>query len=71
MRASANANFFDHIFVGFGLDDILNRPPMANGKVVLQAGRLTTGIDGFVQAGIQFTDDDLKSLLAVTGVPKP
>jgi phospholipid/cholesterol/gamma-HCH transport system substrate-binding protein len=69
VRVNANVNFLDHIFVGFGLDDILNTPPFVNGKVALQAGRMTTGIDGYIQGGIQFTDDDLKSLLAITGAP--
>jgi phospholipid/cholesterol/gamma-HCH transport system substrate-binding protein len=71
LRASASFTFFDHVFIGLGLDDLLNKANTANGKVVLDNGRFTTGTDGYIQGGIQFTDDDLKSILALTGAPKP
>jgi phospholipid/cholesterol/gamma-HCH transport system substrate-binding protein len=62
LRASANARFTDHLYVGLGIDDALNDQAFAQGRFV--AGRTFFG-----SGGLFFTDDDLKSLLTVVGVP--
>ncbi len=62
LRASANARFTDHLYVGLGIDDALNDQAFAQGRFV--AGRTFFGT-----GGLFFTDDDLKSIMAVVGMP--
>jgi phospholipid/cholesterol/gamma-HCH transport system substrate-binding protein len=62
LRASANARFTDHLYVGVGIDDALNDQAFAQGRFV--AGRTFFGT-----GGLFFTDDDLKSIMAVVGMP--
>jgi phospholipid/cholesterol/gamma-HCH transport system substrate-binding protein len=52
--------FFDHFYVGTGVDDFLNRYRSATRP----GGRpFSLGTDVFFGAGLQFTDDDIKTLL--------
>jgi len=60
LRATLRFTPFQHIFVNVGMDDILNNP---NRDTL--TGRLISGRDFFVGAGIYFNDSDLKSLLPV------
>jgi phospholipid/cholesterol/gamma-HCH transport system substrate-binding protein len=62
LRASANARFTDHLYVGLGIDDALNDQAFAQGRFV--AGRTFFGT-----GGLFFTDDDLKSLITIVGAP--
>jgi phospholipid/cholesterol/gamma-HCH transport system substrate-binding protein len=64
LRAQAQFLFLGRFFLGAGVDDILNEKP------VLQAGRFLVGTDGFVTAGVQFTDEDVRSLVAGAGYGK-
>lgn len=63
LRVSAQGTFLDHLYLGVGMDDLMN------GQVLVD-GRSTVGRDFFATGGLQFTDDDLKTILAVVGVPK-
>ena len=64
LRATLRAQAFDHLFVVAGMDDMLNAQQRD-----LSTQRLIAGRDFFVGGGLFFTDDDLKGLLTVTGVP--
>ena len=64
VRVSGQATFLNYFYLGFGVDDILNHQVIADGNPIV-------GRDLFATGGIEFTDDDLKSILAVVGVPKP
>ncbi|MBZ4422084.1 MlaD family protein [Myxococcus sp. RHSTA-1-4] len=64
LRATLRAQAFDHLFVVAGMDDILNAQQRD-----LSTQRLIAGRDFFVGGGLFFTDDDLKAILSVTGVP--
>jgi phospholipid/cholesterol/gamma-HCH transport system substrate-binding protein len=64
LRVSANGHFADHLFLGIGVDDALNAHVLADGKLLV-------GRDVYATGGIQFTDEDLKALLTVIGLPKP
>ncbi|WP_375759535.1 MlaD family protein [Corallococcus exercitus] len=64
LRATLRAQAFDHLFVVAGMDDILNARQRDAATRRLIAGR-----DFFFGAGFFFTDDDLKALIATTGVP--
>jgi phospholipid/cholesterol/gamma-HCH transport system substrate-binding protein len=66
LRATLRAQAFDHLFVVAGMDDILNAQQRD-----LTTQRLIAGRDFFVGGGLFFTDDDLKAILAATGVPTP
>jgi phospholipid/cholesterol/gamma-HCH transport system substrate-binding protein len=47
--------FVQHVYVAAGVDDIVNE----------------VGRDYFLGLGVTFTDDDLKSLLTIGGIPSP
>ena len=66
LRATLRFTPYEHIFVNVGVDDILNRQNRDS-----LTNRLLSGRDFFFGAGIFFSDADLKSLITVTGVPKP
>lgn len=53
LRARASYEFFTHLYVAAGVDDVLNSSRM----------------DYFVGGGIRFNDDDLQAILAVAPVP--
>ena len=61
LRAQAQFHFLGRFFVGAGVDDILNVAPF------LQNGRFLSGTDAFVNAGVSFTDDDVRKILNVAG----
>jgi phospholipid/cholesterol/gamma-HCH transport system substrate-binding protein len=67
IRTTLRLQAFGHLFATVGVDDLLNgqafRDPANN--------RLITGRDFFVGGGVYFTDEDLKSIISVTGVPGP
>lgn len=66
VRASLRLTLFDHLVATAGMDDILNVPardPFSN--------RLISGRDFYVGAGVSFTDEDLKALVTLIGVPSP
>lgn len=62
LRLSAQATFLDYLYLGAGVDDILNDHLSVQGTPIV-------GRDLFISGGIVFNDDDLKSLLAVVGIP--
>jgi phospholipid/cholesterol/gamma-HCH transport system substrate-binding protein len=62
LRASAQLSLFDHFYLGAGVDDPLN-------PSVVEGSQIRSGLDVFATGGFFFTDDDLKSILAVTGLP--
>ncbi len=64
LRLSAQGTLFSHVYLGAGIDDVLNSQVMSQGKPIV-------GRDLFVTGGIQFNDEDLKSILAIIGLPKP
>lgn len=66
LRATVRVKAFDHLYATAGMDDILNNPVRDS-----FTNRLISGRDFFAGAGVYFTDDDLKSLLVITGVPHP
>lgn len=66
LRATLRFTPYEHIYVNIGVDDILNRQNRDS-----LTNRLLSGRDFFFGAGIYFTDADLKSIITVTGVPKP
>lgn len=61
-RASGQWTFLGHFYLGLGLDDDLNRTIVGN-------GRLLSGPDAFVSAGLTFSDESLKALLNAVGPP--
>lgn len=63
LRMSAQGTFLNHLYLGLGVDDVLNAQALYDGKPMV-------GRDLFATGGIQFTDDDLKALLTVIGAPK-
>lgn len=62
LRASAQFSMFEHFYLGAGIDDPLN-------PTVVENGQVRTGLDVFATGGLFFTDDDLKSILAIVGLP--
>lgn len=62
LRASGQWIFLDHFYLGVGFDDVLNRTVVGN-------GRLLSGPDAFVSAGLTFSDETLKALLTAVGSP--
>lgn len=64
LRAALRFSPYRHLFVSVGVDDILN--PQVRDELT---HRLVSGRDVFVGAGVYFTDEDLLSILTVTGVP--
>jgi phospholipid/cholesterol/gamma-HCH transport system substrate-binding protein len=66
LRAALRLQAFDHLFVTAGIDDALN-PRVRD----LVSNRLLSGRDFFFGGGLYFTDDDLKSIITVAGVPSP
>lgn len=66
LRATLRFTPYDHVFVNVGVDDIINRQNRDS-----LTNRLVSGRDFFFGAGIYFTDDDLKAILSLTGVPTP
>lgn len=56
----ADYRFLDHLLVTVGADDLVNDPfTDPNNRT-----RITSGRDYFVGAGVFFTDDDIKLLIA-------
>lgn len=66
LRATLRLQAFDHLFATAGVDDVFNVPQRD-----LATRRLIAGRDYFFGAGIYFTDDDLKSLITIVGLPTP
>ncbi len=66
LRAALRLQAFDHLFVTAGIDDALNQRVRD-----LISNRLLSGRDFFFGAGLYFTDDDLKSIITVAGIPNP
>lgn len=66
LRATLRLQFFEHLFVNAGVDDLVNRPVRD-----VATNRLIAGRDFFFGAGIFFTDDDLKAILTAAPVPSP
>jgi phospholipid/cholesterol/gamma-HCH transport system substrate-binding protein len=66
VRTTLRLQAFGHLFATAGVDDLLNS---RQNRDVL--GRLISGRDFFVGGGVYFTDDDLKSIVSVTGIPAP
>lgn len=64
LRATLRFVPYEHVYINVGMDDILNR----QNRDVL-TNRLVSGRDFFFGAGVYFTDDDLKSILSITGIP--
>lgn len=67
VRLSAQVTFLQHLFLGVGVDDALNAAVAA--RTLSPGGQISGGIDGFMMGGLQFNDQDLKSLLTVLGAP--
>ncbi|QDE90596.1 mammalian cell entry protein [Myxococcus xanthus] len=66
LRASLRAQPLDHLYLIAGMDDMLNAQQRD-----LATRRLVAGRDFFVGGGLFFTDDDLKAILTLTGIPTP
>src|SRR5262249_2423068 len=66
VRAALRLQAFEHLFASAGMDDILNRQVRDS-----VTNRLLAGRDLFFGAGIYFTDDDLKAVLAASPVKAP
>lgn len=64
LRASAQWTFLDHLYVGAGVDDALNAP------LLLPGGDRLPGRGYFGTVGLEFTDDDLKALITLIGMPQ-
>lgn len=64
LRGALRFSPYRHIFVSVGVDDVMN--PQVKDELT---HRLVSGRDFFVGAGVYFTDEDLLSILTVTGVP--
>lgn len=67
IRTTLRLQAFGHLFATVGVDDLLNNEATRD----VLSNRLISGRDYFVGAGVFFTDDDLKSIVSVTGVPGP
>lgn len=68
LRASAQISFLNHFFLGAGVDDALNRSQFFDAN---QTQLKLLGRDFFASGGFFFTDDDLKALIAIMGIPVP
>lgn len=66
LRASAQFNLLENVYVGGGIDDALNVGGMSLSS---DGRRIKGGTDFFVTGGLQFNDEDLKALLTIMGVP--
>jgi len=64
LRLGARVTFLEHVYVGLGVDDMLN------GSCLASAAPQVPGCDFFGGAGLVFDDEDLKTLLTITGAPK-
>jgi phospholipid/cholesterol/gamma-HCH transport system substrate-binding protein len=67
IRTTLRLQAFGHLFATVGVDDLLNNAATRDAAT----HRLISGRDYFIGAGVFFTDDDLKSIVSVTGVPGP
>jgi phospholipid/cholesterol/gamma-HCH transport system substrate-binding protein len=66
IRTTLRLQALNHLFATAGADDLFNpqvRDPLT--------GRLIAGRDFFVGGGIYFTDEDLKAITTLVGVPNP
>ncbi len=55
-----NYHFLDHLLITVGADDLANKPEHDR----VELSRIISGRDYFVGAGVYFTDDDIKMLIA-------
>jgi phospholipid/cholesterol/gamma-HCH transport system substrate-binding protein len=74
LKAFMNFSFLGHLFLTAGIDDALNRTlrdrDLLSPEVRdIASRRLISGRDLFLGAGVYFTDDDLKALLAAVPLP--
>jgi phospholipid/cholesterol/gamma-HCH transport system substrate-binding protein len=60
LKLYADFRFLNHLLVTVGADDVLNRPFVDSEHTT----RIISGRDYFVGAGVFFTDDDIKMLIA-------
>lgn len=60
MKIYADYRFLDHLLITVGADDVLNRPLVDPEHTT----RIISGRDYFIGAGVFFTDDDIKMLIA-------
>jgi phospholipid/cholesterol/gamma-HCH transport system substrate-binding protein len=60
VKLYADYRFLNHLLVTFGTDDVLNSPRVDSEQLT----RIVSGRDYFIGAGVFFTDDDLKLLIA-------
>lgn len=65
LRASAQWTPWEHVYLGVGVDDVLNTERINR----LESGTIQSGVDFFVSAGLQFDDKDLKALITMMGIP--
>ena len=71
IRAFATWSFLNHLYVSGGVDDALNATwllpaPLQGAPEFAQGPR-----DVFLGGGLYFTDQDLKALITLVGLPKP
>jgi phospholipid/cholesterol/gamma-HCH transport system substrate-binding protein len=66
VRVTAQLQLLQHILLTAGADDILNRQVTDS-----TTNRLIAGRDFYLGGGVFFTDEDLKSLITLGGIPKP
>ena len=64
LRAQAQFQFLNRFYLGLGVDDILNT------QAKFQQGRYLSGTDGFVGAGVTFSDDDVRAMLKAADAGK-
>jgi phospholipid/cholesterol/gamma-HCH transport system substrate-binding protein len=60
IKIYADYRFLDHLLITAGADDLVNAPHVDPNNTT----RITSGRDYFVGAGVYFTDDDIKLLIA-------
>lgn len=66
VRASAQWSPWQHVYLGAGVDDILNSANQVNRP---DTGTIQSGLDFFITGGLQFNDEDLKALITMMGIP--
>lgn len=68
VRLMTELHLADHLRIIAGLDDMFNEPPeLGADKTTLDQG--FNGLSPFLSIGFIFTDEDLKGLLTISGVP--
>ena len=60
VKIYADYKFLDHLLITAGADDLVNTPRVDPNNIT----RITSGRDYFIGAGVFFTDDDIKLLIA-------